>query len=272
MASSTSSCCGGNSRWSLARQWWAHTAGILLFWTRLGLPLALGAVWLSGLEWTPLNGLPFLVGPLAACLYAALWIALRGTVRIKLVWLKAADTALLALAPALAAALLGLLWHRSLHLWLWVPAAGLFPVTWWINWMHSAPPTAPGKRQLPPAPSFLPPVQGPVTAGYRSYDRSHTGVDIGVPIGTPVVAPAGGRVLHAGPLEHWGHVLWIDHGGGWSTFLAHLDSVCVSKGTPVEAGQIAGCSGTTGISTGPHVHVELRYHGAPVDPQSLVRT
>lgn len=258
MASSMSSCCGGHrTLWRLARQWYAHTAGILLMWTRISLPLALAAAWFGG------SALPVLVAPMASALYAAGWVCLRQMVRLPLRLLKLADSALLAASALGAAAMLG----RTPAL---VTGAGLFAVAWVLNWRHTAAPDRPGSGEIPLPPRLVPPVTGPVTAGYRSYDLSHTGIDVGVPEGTPVVAPAAGTVLHAGPLEQWGHAVWIDHGGGWSTFVAHLDRLGARRSTQVQTGQVVGWSGTSGISTGPHVHVELRYNGAPVDPTEIV--
>jgi murein DD-endopeptidase MepM/ murein hydrolase activator NlpD len=77
-------------------------------------------------------------------------------------------------------------------------------------------------------------------------------------------------VLHAGPLEQWGYAVVIDLGDGWSCLTAHLEGVAVRKGTTLQGGDLLGWSGTSGISTGPHVHLELRYAGEPVDPSPMV--
>jgi len=255
----TSSSCGGNNRsWHLARQWYSHTAGIFLMWNRLAAPWALLAAWLS----TDLR--PLVVAPLATLVYPAAYMVLRQLWRVPLRHLKAADTTLLVLSTFGPARALGT------GNWLWLPAAGLFLSAWYINWWHKGSDAPPGQGSLPAAPPFLPPVSGPVTAGYRSYDQTHTGIDFGVPPGTAIVAPAEAVVLHAGPLEQWGYAVLLDHGGGWTTLYAHLEGCATRRGAKVMRSDIIGWSGTTGISTGPHVHVELRYRDAPVDPAPLL--
>jgi|GEM_PF-4331572 len=259
MASLMSSSCGGSrSRWRYARQWYGHAAGIFLFWTRLAAPWAAAAVWFSG------SLLPLLVAPATACIYAGGYVAVRPCWRVPLNRLKAVDTALLAGAAAGGALLAGG------GGWAWLPAVGLFGSAWFVNWWHRASAGAPGEGNLPVPPAFRAPVTGPVTAGYRSYDQSHTGVDFGVAEGTPILAPAPGRVTHAGPLEQWGYAVCLDHGDGWTTLFAHLEAPAVPRGGLVAAGDLVGWSGTSGISTGPHVHVELRYQGVPVDPEGLI--
>jgi murein DD-endopeptidase MepM/ murein hydrolase activator NlpD len=273
MASSTSSFCAANSvAHGLARQWYGHTAGILLFWTRLGAPFGLAAAWLGGTGGAGAL-LPLLVGPLAAGCYAGGYIALRTGRTVPLQWLKLVDSLLLASACAGAAWMAGLSALQPLRGWLWLPATGLFVLAWVANWRHEGRPEGPGEGGLPEAPPFaVAPVQGPISAGYRSYDRSHTGVDFAVPVGTPVCAPAPGQVVQAGPLGQWGYAVEIDHDDGWSSFFAHLERPLVRRGARVGPGEAVGLSGTSGISTGPHVHVELRYRGVPVDPAPLIGT
>lgn len=272
MGSSTSlSCAGNRGAFHLARQWYGHTAGILLFWVRLGAPFGLAAGWLSGVGLSGAFLLPFLVGPLAAGIYAAGYIGLRACIRLPVRLLKVADSLLLAAAFAGATGALAPAAPASLREWLWLPAAGLLVTSWLTNWGHEGRPDRPGEGGLPAAPPFAaPPVLGPISAGYRSYDRSHTGVDFAVPEGTPVKAPSDGQVTHAGPLGQWGYAVEIDHGEGWSTFYAHLERTAVRVGARVGTGDLIGLSGTSGISTGPHVHVELRFRGAPVDPAPLI--
>jgi len=259
MASSTSLCCArGSSMLRLTRQWYGHTAGILLLWTRLSLPWALLGAWFSGSAW------PFVVGPVAAAVYPACYMLLRAGGVLPLRWLKTVDTLFLllsAFSPLLAAP------HWAMTL----PASGLFVTAWWVNWRHEGSPSRPGEGTLPTAPAMIPPVSGPVSAGYRTYDRSHTGIDIAVTEGTPVQAPAAGVVLHAGPQEQWGYAVLIDHGEGWCSFMAHLERTWVRAGQQVPAGHLVGWSGTSGISTGPHVHLELRYRGVPVNPSSMLK-
>jgi murein DD-endopeptidase MepM/ murein hydrolase activator NlpD len=117
------------------------------------------------------------------------------------------------------------------------------------------------------------PTQGPITSryGYRThpiygYRRMHTGVDIGAPSGQSIVAARAGTVVHAGPMGTYGNLVIIDHGNGFSTAYAHQTRVATSDGARVSAGQVIGYVGSTGASTGPHLHYETRVNGEPVDP------
>lgn len=109
------------------------------------------------------------------------------------------------------------------------------------------------------------------TYGGRAYpiDGSynfHLGLDIGAGYGTPVVAYQGGTVIIA--TYHWsyGNYVVVDHGNGLSTLYAHMSALNVSAGTQVSAGQQVGAIGSTGSSTGPHLHFEVRINGSTVDP------
>jgi murein DD-endopeptidase MepM/ murein hydrolase activator NlpD len=111
------------------------------------------------------------------------------------------------------------------------------------------------------------PVSGPVTSGFGwRWGRMHEGIDIAVPTGTPVVASAAGRVIHAGWLGGYGNLVVIDHGGGVATAYGHNSSIAVGYGSSVGQGQVIAYAGSTGNSTGPHVHFEVRVNGSPVDP------
>jgi murein DD-endopeptidase MepM/ murein hydrolase activator NlpD len=94
----------------------------------------------------------------------------------------------------------------------------------------------------------------------------HEGIDIGVPTGTPVVAAAAGQVIHAGWLGGYGNLVVIDHGGNLATAYGHQSSIAVSCGQSVSQGQVIGYVGSTGRSTGPHLHFEVRINGGAVDP------
>jgi murein DD-endopeptidase MepM/ murein hydrolase activator NlpD len=111
------------------------------------------------------------------------------------------------------------------------------------------------------------PVSGPVTSGFgMRWGRMHTGIDIAVPTGTAVQASASGIVVSAGWNGGYGLLVVIDHGGGLATAYAHNSSLLVGVGQAVEQGETVALSGSTGHSTGPHVHYEVRVNGVPVDP------
>ena len=111
------------------------------------------------------------------------------------------------------------------------------------------------------------PVSGPVTSGFGwRWGRIHEGIDIAVPTGTPVAAAASGRVIYAGWLGGYGNLVVIDHGGGLATAYGHNSSFAVGNGGSVSQGQTIAYAGSTGHSTGPHVHFEVRVNGSAVDP------
>lgn len=111
------------------------------------------------------------------------------------------------------------------------------------------------------------PVRGPITSGFGSrWGSIHTGIDIAVPSGTPVKASRGGTVTSAGWMEGYGYAVIIDHGDGYSTLYGHNSKLLVSTGEHVDAGQVIARSGSTGHSTGPHVHFEIRRSGKPINP------
>ncbi len=102
----------------------------------------------------------------------------------------------------------------------------------------------------------------PITGKY-SY---HTGIDISASSGTSVVAAESGTVIYVGSLSVYGNTILINHGGGYSTFYAHLSGYAVSNGATVTRGQTIGYVGSTGWSTGPHLHFEIRVNGTPQNP------
>ena len=117
------------------------------------------------------------------------------------------------------------------------------------------------------------PATGPVVSGFGmrvhpvlGYARMHTGVDIGAPMGAPVSSAASGIVAYAGWSGGNGNLIVVDHGDGLATAYAHLSSIEVSQGQSVSQGQEIGKVGSTGLSTGPHLHFEVRVNGQPVDP------
>lgn len=101
--------------------------------------------------------------------------------------------------------------------------------------------------------------------------RMHTGVDFGAPRGAQIVAADDGTVIFTGPYGAFGNVVIIDHGSGLSSMSAHMSSVGIKEGATVKAGQNIGKVGSTGWSTGPHAHFEVRVNGEPVDPMGYLQ-
>ena len=99
----------------------------------------------------------------------------------------------------------------------------------------------------------------------------HTGLDFRAAIGDPVRATANGKVVSAGPSGGYGRMVEINHGNGLSTRYGHLSEINVKVGDVVKIGQVVGAVGSTGRSTGPHLHYETRIDGEPVDPQKFLR-
>ena len=104
-----------------------------------------------------------------------------------------------------------------------------------------------------------------------AYDRYHHGVDFAGPSGTPVLAAADGTVVLADALRIRGNAIIVDHGWGLYTLYAHLNSMLVSPGEQITSGQKIGTIGSTGRSTGPHLHWEVWLNGVNVDPQQWVQ-
>jgi murein DD-endopeptidase MepM/ murein hydrolase activator NlpD len=97
-------------------------------------------------------------------------------------------------------------------------------------------------------------------------EKMHTGIDIRASFGVPVVASGSGRVIIAEWYGSYGRTVIIDHGSGIMTLYAHNDQIEVTKGQLVKAGEVISMAGSTGMSTGPHIHFEVRKNGKPVNP------
>ncbi len=120
------------------------------------------------------------------------------------------------------------------------------------------------------------PVVGRITSNYGArrhpvlgYTRMHAGVDFGAPYGAPIYAVGDANVTYSGRHGGHGNYVKLDHGGGYATGYAHMSRIAVYSGTSVRAGQIIGYVGSTGLSTGPHLHYELYQNGRSVNPMSV---
>ncbi|HEY4027266.1 MAG TPA: peptidoglycan DD-metalloendopeptidase family protein [Candidatus Dormibacteraeota bacterium] len=132
---------------------------------------------------------------------------------------------------------------------------------------------------------FAWPERGPVTQGFgctdllgEPYDPNcptrhiHTGIDIGCGFGTPIGAADAGIVSYVnyGWGGGYGNFVLMTHGNGFATLYAHLSAIAVTTGQPVRRGQVIGAEGSTGFSTGPHLHFEIRFYGAYQNPLSYL--
>ncbi len=117
-----------------------------------------------------------------------------------------------------------------------------------------------------PVPGALTSAFGPRPHPIFGTVRNHTGIDLAAGQGTPVKAADGGTVVVAGTRGGYGTTVIIDHGNSLATLSAHLSGASVSEGATVVRGQVIGAAGSTGYSTGPHLHFEVRVNGNPVDP------
>lgn len=154
--------------------------------------------------------------------------------------------------------------------------------------------TAEGTDPLPVAPPILASMEGParyedgvsrpthwplpsrgvVTRGQVSpgvRDETHAGLDVAVPIGTLIRASGGGVVAEAGDDAEYGVFILLDHPDGYQSLYGHASRLLATIGDTVAAGQVIALSGTTGRSTGPHLHFEIRRGGRAVDPRTMVK-
>lgn len=122
-------------------------------------------------------------------------------------------------------------------------------------------------------PGMIMPVNGRITSGYGQrfhpilgYARMHAGVDFGAAWGSPIVATAPGVVSFAGYHGGHGNYVRLEHGGGLGTGYGHMSRIAVGPGEQVKAGEIIGYVGSTGLSTGPHLHYEMYRNGRTVNP------
>lgn len=119
--------------------------------------------------------------------------------------------------------------------------------------------------------TLVTPVSGTITSRFGNRSRGyHTGLDIAAPLGTNMGAIASGTVTYAGYKGSYGNLVIISHGNGVQSYYAHCNKLLVSVGQSVAAGQVIAQVGSTGNSTGPHLHLEIRINGTAVNPQNYL--
>ena len=122
--------------------------------------------------------------------------------------------------------------------------------------------------------SLIKPISGTITSrfGARSSIRvsAHTGLDIAAPKGTAIKAAASGTVIYAGYKGSYGNLVVVSHGNGVQTYYGHCSTLCVSAGDTVSQGAVIAKVGSTGNSTGNHLHLEVRVNGVALNPQNYV--
>ena len=125
--------------------------------------------------------------------------------------------------------------------------------------------------------AMIMPVSGEITSpfGWRTHpifgnQRYHSGIDIAAEYGTPICAAQSGVVITAGWIDGYGNTIMIDHGGGIVSLYGHNQSLAVNVGQSVNQGQVVAYCGSTGNSTGPHCHFEVRLNGDSVDPNNYL--
>ncbi len=133
--------------------------------------------------------------------------------------------------------------------------------------------TSPGLVIIPGTGQLMVPTYGEVTSGFGwrvhpilGYERFHAGIDFGADSGTLIYAADSGTVIYADWYGGYGNAVIVDHGNGLTTLYAHCQELYVKEGQPVQKGQPIATVGSTGFSTGPHLHFEVRLQGEPVDP------
>ncbi len=107
---------------------------------------------------------------------------------------------------------------------------------------------------------------GPRVSPFTGRQQQHTGIDVAAARGTPILAPADGVVTYSGRLPGYGHAIVITHGFGFKTFYGHNHENKVRKGQRVKRGQVIGTVGSSGYSTGSHLHYEVLVNNSPVNP------
>ena len=118
------------------------------------------------------------------------------------------------------------------------------------------------------------PINGTVTSRFGSIESvrygAHTGLDIAAASGTPIKAAAGGTIEYASWMGSYGNLVIVSHGNGIKTYYAHCSKIYAKVGQKVKAGDIISAVGSTGNSTGSHLHLEIRIKGVAINPQKYL--
>ena len=115
------------------------------------------------------------------------------------------------------------------------------------------------------------PLSGYVTSEYgQRWGKLHAGIDIAAPVGTPILAAKAGEILYTGRYGGYGNLVAVDHGDGAVTLYAHQSRIAAAEGQQVNQGDVIGYVGSTGNSTGPHLHFEVRRDGRPANPRGFL--
>jgi len=154
-----------------------------------------------------------------------------------------------------------------------VGSSALQLVRWTANGRSEWIDAANAEKPAPVESGMMMPVDGHITSyfGYRyhpilHFTRFHAGLDIGASWGSPIVAAGDGRVVAAGWAGGYGREVQIAHGSGIVSLYGHMSEIVAQPGSFVRQGQVIGYVGSSGLSTGPHVHFEVRMGGTPVNP------
>lgn len=119
--------------------------------------------------------------------------------------------------------------------------------------------------------SFINPTSGSLSSTFGArWGRRHTGIDVSAPAGTPIYAADGGTVIYSDCMSGYGYLIQIDHGNGYVTYYAHCSALYAKTGDKVAQGDLIAAVGSTGNSTGNHLHFEVRIDGNPNDPLGYV--
>jgi murein DD-endopeptidase MepM/ murein hydrolase activator NlpD len=152
-------------------------------------------------------------------------------------------------------------------------ASALQLVRWTANGRSEWVDAANAERPAPVESGMMMPVDGHITSYFGEryhpilhFMRFHAGLDIGASWGSPIVAAGDGRVVAAGWAGGYGREVQIAHGGGLVSLYGHMSEIVAQPGSFVRQGQVIGYVGSSGLSTGPHVHFEVRQGGTPVNP------